>query len=88
MYSLLYFSEDIESFIEEYSIRHTCILRSFCRKAGLQITMREYQFESPSKTSRSNQECFHENDILNIYPVIKHAPPKVKLYSFINKLLY
>ncbi|CAF3862709.1 unnamed protein product, partial [Rotaria sordida] len=69
--------DDIESFVENYAIRRTCILRSFCRKTGLQITMREYQFESINKSSRSNNnECFNENDIINIFPIIKHIPPK------------
>ncbi|CAM4854056.1 unnamed protein product [Rotaria socialis] len=68
--------DDIESFIHEYSVRRTCILRSFCRKSGLQITMREYQFEFLNKTSRFNNECFNELDIINIYPIIKHVPPK------------
>ncbi|CAF4466700.1 unnamed protein product, partial [Rotaria sp. Silwood2] len=68
--------DDIELFIEKYAIRRTCILRSFCRKTGLQITMREYQFETINKSSRSNNECFNENDIINIFPIIKHVPPK------------
>jgi hypothetical protein len=39
--------------------------------------MREYQFESTNKSSRSNSECFNEDDIINIYPIIKQVPPKV-----------
>ncbi|CAF3605331.1 unnamed protein product [Rotaria sp. Silwood1] len=68
--------DDIESFVENYAVRRTCILRSFCRKTGLQITMREYQFETINKSIRSNNECFNENDIINIFPIIKHVPPK------------
>jgi hypothetical protein len=40
--------------------------------------MREYQFESTTKTSRTTNECFNEDDIINIYPLIKEVPPKVK----------
>ena len=41
--------------------------------------MREYQFESINKSSsRLNSECFNEDDIINIYPIIKQVPPKVK----------
>jgi hypothetical protein len=40
--------------------------------------MREYQFESTTKSSRSNSECFNEDDIINIYPIIKQVPPKVR----------
>jgi protein TIF31 len=53
------------------------MLRSFCLKTGLQLTMREYQFESMTKSSRLNSECFNEDDIINIYPLIKQVPPKV-----------
>ncbi len=41
--------------------------------------MREFQFESTTKSSRTNNECFNEDDIINIYPIIKQVPPKVKL---------
>ncbi len=75
---ILFLSDDIESFVEQYAVRRTCILRSFCLKTGLQLTMREYQFESTNKSSRSNSECFNEDDIINIYPIIKQVPPKVK----------
>ena len=72
-------SDDIDTFIEEYSARRTCILRSFCLKTGLQLTIREYQFESNSKSSRATADCFNEDDIVNIYPIIKQVPPKVRL---------
>jgi len=65
-------SDDIDSFIDNYSIRHTCILRSFCRKTGLQLHLREYQFDSSNK----NTDGFNDDDILNIYPIIKQVPPK------------
>lgn len=72
-------SDDIDTFIEEYSARRTCILRSFCLKTGLQLTIREYQFESNNKSSRATADCFNEDDIVNIYPIIKQVPPKVRL---------
>lgn len=40
--------------------------------------MREYQFDLPSKSTRANNECFTEDDIINIYPIIKQVPPKVE----------
>lgn len=70
-------SDDIESFVEIYAIRRSCILRSFSLKTGLQLSLREYQFESSTKSARSNTECFNEDDIINIYPIIKQVPPKV-----------
>ena len=81
---LFHHSDDIESFIETYNVRRTCILRSFCLKTGLQLAVREYQFESNNKSSRTTTECFNEDDIINIYPIIKQVPPKVK-NSILNK---
>jgi hypothetical protein len=40
--------------------------------------MREYQFESMNKSSRTNNECFNEDDVINIYPISKQVPPKVQ----------
>jgi protein TIF31 len=71
-------SDDIENFLEKYNIRRTCILRSFCLKTGLQLSMREYQFDLINKSTRTNNECFTEDDIINIYPLIKQVPPKVR----------
>ena len=71
-------SDDIEAFVDTYSVRRTCILRSFCLKTGLQLAMREYQYDSAYKSSRTSNECFTEDDIVNIYPVIKQVPPKVR----------
>jgi len=68
--------EDIEGFIKTYNTRRTCILRSFCLKTGLQLSMREYQFDVLNKSTRSTNECFTEDDILNIYPLIKQVAPK------------
>ncbi|CAF1421234.1 unnamed protein product [Adineta ricciae] len=68
--------DDIEAFVDTYSVRRTCILRSLCLKTGLQLAMREYQYDSAYKSSRTSNECFTEDDIVNIYPVIKQVPPK------------
>lgn len=72
------FSEDIEGFVEKYNVRRSCILRSLCLKTGLQLSMREYQFDQINKSSKNNNECFTDDDIINIYPIIKQVPPKVK----------
>jgi hypothetical protein len=40
--------------------------------------MREYQFDLINKSTRTNNECFTEDDIINIYPLIKQVPPKVR----------
>ncbi|CAF3829711.1 unnamed protein product [Rotaria magnacalcarata] len=68
--------DDIDSFIEKYNVRRTCILRSLCLKTGLQLSMREFQFDQTNKSNRTANECFNEDDIINIYPLIKQVPPK------------
>ncbi|CAF3393139.1 unnamed protein product [Rotaria socialis] len=68
--------DDIDSFLEKYNVRRTCILRSLCLKTGLQLAMREFQFDQTNKSNRTANECFNEDDIINIYPLIKQVPPK------------
>lgn len=45
--------------------------RSFCIKTGVQILLREYSFDS------KNRLTFFEEDIINIFPVVKHINPRV-----------
>jgi len=46
--------------------------RSFCLKTGIQILLREYSFDS------KNRFTFFEEDIVNMFPVVKHINPRVK----------
>ena len=58
-------------------LRKVTLLRSFCQKNGVQMLLREYNFENRSK------EAFHEDDILNMYPLVKHVPTKATdAYNF------
>jgi protein TIF31 len=58
-------------------LRKFTLLRSFCLKNGVQILLRDYQFDSKHK------ESFHEDDILNMYPIVKHVPTKASdAYNF------
>ncbi|EFC43515.1 hypothetical protein NAEGRDRAFT_80039 [Naegleria gruberi] len=45
-------------------------VRSFCMKIGLQILLREYQFNTANP--------FNQNDILSLEPVVKHSTPRSK----------
>jgi protein TIF31 len=47
------------------------LLRSICLKVGIQIECRKYDFASPT--------CFVEDDILNLYPIVKEAIPRASL---------
>ncbi|XP_028155522.2 clustered mitochondria protein homolog isoform X1 [Diabrotica virgifera virgifera] len=74
-YELL--SSDIETTIETYSLQKISLLRSFCIKTGIQILLRDYNFDSKNKL------MFYEEDILNIFPIVKHITPRATdAYNF------
>ncbi|XP_050428196.1 clustered mitochondria protein homolog isoform X2 [Adelges cooleyi] len=63
-------SETVESICEHYSIQKISLLRSFCLKTGTQILLREYSFDA------KNRFTFFEEDIINMFPVVKHINPR------------
>ncbi|KAF0755448.1 clustered mitochondria protein [Aphis craccivora] len=63
-------SETIESICEHYGTQKISLLRSFCLKTGIQILLREYSFDS------KNRFTFFEEDIVNMFPVVKHINPR------------
>lgn len=68
---------DIEACVETHGLQRVSLLRSFCIKTGLQIILRDYNFESKNKL------IFFEEDILNIFPVVKHINPRATdAYNF------
>ncbi|XP_074038470.1 clustered mitochondria protein homolog isoform X2 [Leptinotarsa decemlineata] len=70
-------SNDIESTIDTYFLQKVSLLRSFCLKTGIQILLRDYNFES------RNKPIFYEEDILNIFPLVKHINPRATdAYNF------
>ncbi|XP_057657964.1 clustered mitochondria protein homolog isoform X1 [Diorhabda carinulata] len=74
-YELL--STDVETTIETYSLQKISLLRSFCIKTGIQILLRDYNFESKNKL------LFYEEDIINIFPIVKHINPRATdAYNF------
>jgi protein TIF31 len=52
-------------------LKKLTLLRSLCQSNGVQILLREYNFDSRHK------ETFIEDDILNLYPVVKHSGMKL-----------
>lgn len=68
-------SESLDSTIEHYHLQKISLLRGFCIKTGIQILLREYNFEN------KNRATFFEEDILNIFPVVKHINPRVRIRS-------
>ena len=60
----------IEEVVTKYGLNKTSILRSFCLKTGLQLLLRDYKFD------QENSPTFNEDDVLNVFPVVKHIQPK------------
>nr|CAD2188977.1 unnamed protein product [Meloidogyne enterolobii] len=73
-----------DSFIEwSDGARRSAIIRRFCAMNGVQIVLKNYQFESKSQTP------FSEDDIFNLVPVVKHLNPRSQMaYNFyLNALI-
>uniref|UniRef100_A0A4W6DKS5 Clustered mitochondria protein homolog n=1 Tax=Lates calcarifer TaxID=8187 RepID=A0A4W6DKS5_LATCA len=62
--------ESVDQVVEKYNLQKTTLLREISVKTGIQILIKEYNFDSRHKPA------FTEEDILNIFPVVKHVNPK------------
>ncbi|XP_017288872.1 clustered mitochondria protein homolog isoform X2 [Kryptolebias marmoratus] len=62
--------ESVDQVVERYNLQKTTLLREISVKTGIQILLKEYNFDSRHKLA------FTEEDILNIFPVVKHVNPK------------
>ncbi|KAM7399435.1 hypothetical protein PAMP_018708 [Pampus punctatissimus] len=60
----------VDQVVEKYGLQKTVLLREISIKTGIQILIKEYNFDSRHKPA------FTEEDILNIFPVVKHVNPK------------
>lgn len=70
-------SGDVDSVLEAYGLQKVSLLRGFCIKTGVQILLRDYNLDSKNKL------IFFEEDILNIFPVVKHINPRATdAYNF------
>ncbi|GLH03477.1 Clustered mitochondria protein homolog [Gryllus bimaculatus] len=70
-------ADSIESAVENFGLQKISLLRSFCIKTGVQILLREYTFDN------KNRLTFFEEDIINIFPVVKHINPRATdAYNF------
>ncbi|XP_041058731.1 clustered mitochondria protein homolog isoform X2 [Carcharodon carcharias] len=58
--------DGVDQTVERFGLQKVSLLREFCIKAGIQILLREYNFDSRHKPT------FTEDDILNSFPVFKH----------------
>lgn len=63
-------ADGIDAAIEKYMGQKVSLLRAFCQRTGIQIIMREYSYEV------KNRNTFFEEDIINVFPVVKHINPR------------
>ena len=64
-------SDSIDTACEKYKFQKISLLRSFCQRVGIQILLREYNFDNRQR------QPFYEDDIINMHPIVKHVAPKV-----------
>lgn len=70
-------SDSIDSCVESYSLQKISILRLFCIRTGIQLLLREYNFDHKTRST------FSDEDILNMFPVVKHIHPRASdAYNF------
>ncbi|KAF4789699.1 Clustered mitochondria protein like protein [Turdus rufiventris] len=62
--------ENADQAAEMYNLQKITLLREISLKTGVQILLKEYNFDNRHKPT------FTEEDILNIFPVVKHVNPK------------
>ncbi|XP_062872460.1 clustered mitochondria protein homolog isoform X2 [Trichomycterus rosablanca] len=62
--------DGVDQAVEKYGLQKTTLLREISVKTGIQILIKEYNFDSRHKPA------FTEEDILNIFPIVKHVNPK------------
>lgn len=69
--------DSIETLVENYGLQRISIMRAFCLKVGIQVLLREYNFES------RNKPTFGDEDIINVFPIVKHISPRASdAYNF------
>lgn len=59
-----------EEAVLKYRIQRLSLLRAFCIKTGVQVLLREYDFKNRKRPT------FTEDDIVNLFPIVKHTNPK------------
>lgn len=67
----------LDQLIDEHHLHKIIFLRSFCIKTGVQVLLREYNFDNKGRPT------FTEEDILNVFPIVKHIDPRASdAYTF------
>lgn len=72
-------SDSMDSLVEKYGIQKVSVLRSLCKKCGIQILLRDYNMDS------KNKQPFYEDDIVNVFPIVKNVHPRATdAYNFFS----
>ncbi|KAL2094588.1 hypothetical protein ACEWY4_009307 [Coilia grayii] len=61
--------ESVEQAVERCGVQRITLLREVTIKTGIQVQLREYHFEN------KRSPTFTEEDILNMFPIVKHIRP-------------
>ena len=73
----------IDAVCENYNLQKLSLLRSICMKTGIQLQLREYMMDSKYAVSNPGIPVFGEEDIVNVFPVVKHINPRATdAYNF------
>ncbi|XP_026183319.1 clustered mitochondria protein homolog [Mastacembelus armatus] len=62
-------SKSIDEVIEKHNLQRISLLREMAIKTGIQVQLRDYVFES------RHRPVFGEEDVVNMFPVVKHLKP-------------
>ena len=71
-------SDHIDGICDAFGLQKISLLRSFTQATGIQLLLREYGME-PNNANK----IFNEEDVINIFPVVKHINPRATdAYNF------
>ena len=69
-------SDHVDGICEAFGLQKISLLRAFCQATGIQLHLREYSLDSKEK-------IFNDEDVINIFPVVKHINPRATdAYNF------
>lgn len=69
--------DNIDDIVAKYKVQKISLLRGLCLKVGIQLQLKEYNFDN------KNKNLFNDEDIINIFPIVKHINPRATdAYNF------
>ena len=68
-------SDNIDGICEVFGLQKISLMRAFCKAVGIQLVLKEYPLD--------NGKIFTDEDVINIFPVVKHINPRATdAYNF------